>query len=67
MNIVDKNLLLGVVRHLLQMLTGYLVTKGVITAGDTETIMGLALGATTLGWSIYENRKVKAATVQIKS
>ncbi len=67
MNIVDKNLALGAVRHGLQVLTGYLVTKGLITEGDTETVVGLLLGIVTFGWSVWENRKMRAVTVQVKS
>jgi hypothetical protein len=54
---MKNNPFLGVLRHLLTFGGGYLVSNGVVSAGELETIIGAVIGLGGVAWSIYEKRK----------
>ena len=48
---------LSVTRHAGQLLAGYLISKGVIDASMTETVIGVLVSIATLGWFFYAKKK----------
>lgn len=51
--------ILGVVRHILTIAGGALVTRGYIGSGDLELLAGAIATVAGIAWSIYEKRKAK--------
>lgn len=49
--------ILGVLRHILTVLGGVLVTKGHLGEADLEILAGAAVTLVGIGWSIYAKRK----------
>ena len=47
---------MGIARHLLTMLGGYLVAKGTIDAAAAETIVGAGVSIVGVVWSLMEKR-----------
>lgn len=54
---MDKEVVSGVVRHILTALGGVLVSKGVIEAGQVEMLVGSLVGIIGVAWSIYAKKK----------
>jgi hypothetical protein len=59
-----KDILLGLVRHLLTSAGGALVAKGVVTTTTLDQGVGLALVAVGALWSLID-KKLKAAVPEI--
>jgi hypothetical protein len=47
---------LGAVRHILQLVAGSLVAKGVIDAAGVELVIGAGTSVITFGWYLIEQR-----------
>lgn len=47
----------GVIRHIAQFAAGWLVARGKLDPALTETLVGVVIGAFTLGWYWYEKKK----------
>jgi hypothetical protein len=56
---MNKDTLLGIVRHVLTTAGGVLVTKGTIDEGMATEIVGVVVGIVGVVWSFLKNRKGK--------
>lgn len=57
----------AVVRHLLSMLGGVLVTSGAITGAQEQDAIGAIMVLATIGWSLYNKYRHKQALTAAKS
>lgn len=51
-----KDMILGIVRHLITAGGVALVTKGVLDAATANTAVGAVMTLLSVGWSVYEKR-----------
>jgi hypothetical protein len=49
--------MLGIIRHLLTILAGWLVAAGWIEASEAETVIGAVLALIGVGWLVLEKRR----------
>lgn len=49
--------LMPVIRHLLQLLAGWMLAQGYLTDGMTESFVGLGLAAFSLAWWYFSGKK----------
>ena len=56
---MNKEQILGLVRHALTIIGGGLVTSGKLDVTQLETIIGLVLSAAGLVWSFFSKTKVE--------
>lgn len=49
-------MIFGLLRHVLTMGGGALVTAGYVSAGDVETITGAVMALIGVAWSAYDKR-----------
>lgn len=54
---MTREMVLGLVRHLLTFGGGLLVTKGVVDAGTVEAVVGAAITIGGAVWSVFDKRK----------
>jgi len=54
---MNKEMIFGLIRHALTVGSGALVVKGVGDEGTWEIIIGGAMAALGVAWSIYEKAK----------
>lgn len=47
---------MGIIRHILTLLAGWLVAKGWMEASQTETVIGAVLALAGVGWSVMDKR-----------
>lgn len=52
---------LPIVRHMMQIISGYLVAKGIVDEGTAFEITGLVMSTLTFGWFFWERRKKRGA------
>lgn len=48
---------LGVIRHILTLVGGGLVTNGTVTDGQLEIVTGAIVGIVGVVWSVFDKRK----------
>lgn len=60
-----KELVLGVVRHVLTVLGGGLVTQGYLDASELSTGVGAVLALIGIAWSIWDKTRTKKLTVEL--
>jgi hypothetical protein len=48
---------LGIARHLLTLLGGFLVARGTLDAAAAETLIGAGVSIVGVGWSVLEKKK----------
>lgn len=53
--------LANITRHAAQLAAGALVSKGVITDGQTETVTGVLIGIAALAWGIFQKVSARKA------
>jgi len=53
--------LASVVRHGAQLVAGYLLTKGLVSDGQVEMVVGLIVSVVALGWSFVQKSNAKKA------
>ena len=49
--------ILGIFRHLLTIVAGWLVAEGWIEASQAETVIGAILALIGVGWSVLDKRR----------
>jgi uncharacterized membrane protein len=54
---MNKDIILGIVRHVLTIGAGVLVTKGLTDSAGAETIVGSLVGIVGVVWSIFSKKK----------
>jgi len=54
---MNKTQILGIVRHLLTFVSGFLIAKGKLDVEGAETIIGAALALTGSVWSVFSPEK----------
>lgn len=54
MNDVLKEAVLGIMRHGLTVLAGYLVAQGLVDGSDQTLLVSYTVGLTGIGWSIID-------------
>ena len=54
---MDQALFLGLLRHVLQLGAGVLVTRGVLDGGSAEAMIGGGLSLASVGWYLVGKRK----------
>lgn len=54
---MNKDIVLGIIRHVLTIGAGVLVTKGLTDSGGAETIVGSLVGIVGVVWSIFSKKK----------
>ncbi len=59
-----KELIGGIVRHVLTLGGGVLVTNGAIDPTQAETLVGAAMAIFGVAWSVWAKRKAPAAPVE---
>ena len=52
-----KEAVLGVIRHTLTAVGGYLVAKGALDVGTVETVIGAAVTLIGVVWSVYQKKE----------
>jgi hypothetical protein len=60
---VDKAMqamILGLIRHLLTGLGGYLVSVGLVTGDQSADLIGAVMVIASTGWSVYQKKQQKA-------
>lgn len=57
MDSLFKNIVIGIVRHLVTAGGAYLVSEGVITSSQQNDLLGSALFLAGVAWSAYEKYK----------
>lgn len=50
---------LGLVRHLLTLGAGFLASRGVINASETEVVVGTGIGLFGVIWSIIDKKRTE--------
>lgn len=60
---MSKEIILGLVRHILTTAGGVLATKGVIDAGSAETAVGAVIALAGVIWSVVAKKKAPEAAV----
>lgn len=58
---MNQEQILGIVRHVLTILGGVLVSKGDLEAGQVELLTGAVVTVLGVAWSIYAKRTSPAA------
>jgi hypothetical protein len=53
---MDQALFLGVLRHVLQLAAGALVTKGFLDGGSAEALVGGGISFAAVGWYVWGRR-----------
>lgn len=53
---MDQALVLGVLRHVLQLAAGVLVTRGVLDGGSAEALVGGGLSLASVCWYVFGKR-----------
>lgn len=56
---MNKDTILGIVRHVLTTSAGVLVGKGVLESGQVEVLVGALIGIVGVVWSIIAKKKAK--------
>ena len=56
---MNKDIVLGVIRHVLTIVSGLLVAKGITDSGGAETLAGSVVGIIGVVWSIWDKKAVK--------
>ena len=54
---MDQALFLGLLRHVLQLLGGFLMARGYVDAGGMELVSGAVLSVGAAGWYLAGRRK----------
>lgn len=52
-----KEAVLGVVRHTLTAVGGYLVAKGKLDFATVDTLIGAVITVLGVGWSVYQKKE----------
>jgi hypothetical protein len=50
---------LGLIRHLLTLGSGFLASRGVINASETEVVVGTGIGLFGVIWSIIDKKRTE--------
>jgi hypothetical protein len=50
---------LGLIRHLLTLGAGFLASRGVINASETEVVVGTGIGIIGVIWSIIDKKRTE--------
>ncbi len=58
---MNRDLIFALIRHLLTFVGSLLVTKGVIDAGQAETVVGAAVSLAGVIWSVLDKKKLADA------
>lgn len=64
MNVKIQPILMGLLRHLLTLIAGMIVTKGLVTEDTAQGVVGLILGLIGMLWSAQEKHPSTKALVQ---
>lgn len=51
---MDNALFVGLARHVLQLGSGYVVTKGLLDENSAQTLAGALLSIATVGWYAFD-------------
>lgn len=54
----------SLLRHVLTAAGGFLVAKGLVSSDHADQLIGMAVTASGLAWSIYNNKKNADGTAQ---
>ena len=54
---MDQALFLGVLRHVLQLVSGALVTRGILDGGSAEALVGGGLSLASVGWYLWDKKR----------
>jgi hypothetical protein len=54
---MNTDMFSGILRHVLTIAAGGLVSKGVINANDAQMAVGAVVALAGIGWSVWSKRK----------
>jgi hypothetical protein len=57
---LNKEMILGLIRHILTFGGGWLTTKGALSAQNTELLIGAAITLIGVAWSFWDKKEPTA-------
>ena len=56
---MDQALFIGLLRHILQLGSGYVVTKGILDESSAQTLAGAFLSIGTVAWYAFDKWRAR--------